>query len=298
MDEKKKIPAGYLPDLSQRLKEIHDIFKPLKTAGDAWREQLDKWADSEEKFRRQEIEFVRQKISKLNSPASILVFLHQEKIRLQKLIAEAYESRNKRSAEFYKQILDDVIETKFPAYEAELKFEREIKSLLPASLPENVIPSLPGQVIKQSNNPRQITRGKISFVLKSFHSDQTFFVKKNKTISEVIALLKTTEKPFISPETSTSQFQSVLSGEIIKRADRINWTGSLFELSQFVKLLDRGLGLILPLKNDIWLTTAVCFTHQGKDIEPDQVRNANGSKKRIPQLKSILEKLCTQHSAI
>lgn len=127
-----------------------------------------------------------------------------------------------------------------------------------------------------------------SFTLKAYVEDPEYFVKNANEFVEVFQALK---KGFFSSETKLDQFRAILSNKNIKREDRIEWTGSLMELSMFVRLLHNDLEKILPIEKGVWSIAVSCFTKEGKNIKESQLSNASGSTRNRELLSTLLQRL-------
>lgn len=145
---------------------------------------------------------------------------------------------------------------------------------------------------KQRRSKKNVKGGKFanhfSFTLEAFVENKKYFENNALQLMEIFQEIKNN---FFGDKTSFEQFKAILSGSVIRSSDRIDWTGSLVELSIFVKLLNYDLHAIVPIKNGLWDTTVKCFTKNGDTIRPEQLSKANGKKDRQELLISILKKL-------
>lgn len=128
-----------------------------------------------------------------------------------------------------------------------------------------------------------------SFKLKDVDDFKEYFIKKAFDVSEIMKELK--KNNFVYESTKVQQLKDIFSGIEIDPKNRIEWTGSFYELNMFVSILNYDLKKILPIKNGIWETSCSCFIKKGKEIEVNQLSKAKGSDTKRNLLLAIIEKL-------
>lgn len=266
------------------LKESMKLNQSINELGKL-NEKNAKW---EKDFWDQEVKYVEGRIGTISSPEEILLFLKEEKIRLKKIIATLKGNEDKRRTEFVERVLQRVILEKIPVFEEEVQFRKE-KQLFDVSQ-NNSKQINPDNTAKRRSVKEVKTKYSVchSFILKAYQTDKEYF-KKNVVI--LLDAFQELKKDFFSDDTNFDQFKLILTGSLIKRNDRIDWTGSFIELNIFIKLLNYDLKKIVPIKNGLWETTAKCFTKNGVEIRPEQISKANGKTDREEILNLILQKL-------
>lgn len=127
-----------------------------------------------------------------------------------------------------------------------------------------------------------------SFKLKDVDDFKKYFEKKAYDFSEIINELR---KDFVHESTRVQQLKDILSGIEIDPKNRIEWTGSFYELNMFVSILNYDLKKIQTIKNGIWETSCSCFIKKGNEIEVNQLSKAKGSDTKRNLLLAIIGKL-------
>lgn len=123
-----------------------------------------------------------------------------------------------------------------------------------------------------------------SFYLLALKSTPEYFVKNASSIMEAFKQLK--GGGFISQETNYNHFKSIFTGQLIKRENRIEWSGSVVELNMFIQFL--MVKKIMKLNHNKWETVANCFVKNGLDLDPVNIRKAQGKKHNQQKLKEIV----------
>lgn len=130
---------------------------------------------------------------------------------------------------------------------------------------------------------------KQSFKLKDVDDFKEYFIKKAFDVSEIMKELK--KNDFVHESTKVQQLKDILTGIEIDPKNRIEWTGSFYELNMFISILNYDLKKIQPIKNGIWETACCCFIKKGNEIEVNQLSKAKGSDTKRNLLMAIIEKL-------
>ena len=125
-----------------------------------------------------------------------------------------------------------------------------------------------------------------SFSLIGFKKDSDYFVTNANDLMEAFKLLK--GGGFIQTDTNYEWYKAIFNGEVIKRENRIEWTGKIKDLNRFVVFLMNG--KVESLRNK-WETTCNCFFNTSVDISPENLRKANGKNDNEEKLKEIVQKL-------
>lgn len=114
-----------------------------------------------------------------------------------------------------------------------------------------------------------------------FKGQQSLLLKHQLHTQKFIPILQYLKKNgFISLNTTKDNFENIFLGNSISKENKIDWTGTKYELSLFLKALKP----ILRVNTNIYDSAIRCFTLKGKEIiKTAEISNSSGtsSKKQI-----------------
>ena len=114
-----------------------------------------------------------------------------------------------------------------------------------------------------------------------FKGQQSLLLKHQLPTQKVTPILQYLKKNgFISLNTTKDNFENIFLGNSISKENKIDWTGTKYELSLFLKVLKPK----LRVNTNIYDSAIRCFTLKGKEIiKTAEISNSSGtsSKKQI-----------------
>ena len=142
------------------------------------------------------------------------------------------------------------------------------------------------ELIRDRFNYDETQKNNVILIEENFKGQHSFtLIKQNKTdvFLKIINELKNND--LVVSETSAERFKTIFSGTKIPNKEKVNWEGTKYELSLFLKFLRPK----FITDEYIYQTAIRCFTVKGKEIiKTTEISNSSGKTSKGKIIKEIV----------